>query len=346
VKKVAVVILNWNGRALLEKYLPSIVQNTNQELAKLYVADNASEDDSVSFLVKEYPQIEIIKLDKNYGFAGGYNKALASLKEEYFVLLNSDVAVAPLWIEPILERMEADKTIAAAQPKILSDRNNAFFEYAGACGGFIDYLAFPFCRGRVLANTEEDKNQYDESIDVFWCSGAAFFVRAELYKQVGGLDAKFFAHMEEIDFCWQLNSMGYRLICEPTSVVYHYGGATLDYNSPRKLYLNFRNSLLMMYKNLPADRIYYTMFKRMILDGVAALQFLLKFELLNFKAVWTAHMDFYKMVSAYKMDRKEIQKRAVKKDFHTVLNKSMIWLYYFKRERSFSLYHKYFRTHN
>lgn len=344
--KLAVVILNWNGRTLLEKYLPSIVQNTNQELAKIYLADNASDDDSVFFVKKTYPQIEIIQLDKNYGFAGGYNKALASLKEEYFVLLNSDVAVAPLWIEPILEKMDSDKSIGAAQPKILSDRNNSFFEYAGACGGFIDYLAFPFCRGRVLAELEEDKNQYDKEIDVFWCSGAALFVRADLYKQVGGLDAKFFAHMEEIDLCWQLNSMGYRLICEPSSVVFHYGGATLDYNNPRKLYLNFRNSLLMLYKNLPKEKVFNVMFKRMLLDGLAATQFLLKLEFLNFKAVWRAHIDFYKMLSAYKFARKECQDRAIIKHFPTVLNKSIVWLYYFKRERLFSDYSKYFHSRN
>lgn len=343
---VAVVILNWNGIDLLEKYLPSVCENTNSDLAKIYVADNASTDDSVGFIKMNYPKIEIIQLDKNYGFAGGYNKALNSLEEKYFVLLNSDVAVAPRWIEPIFKKMEADESIAAAQPKILSDRDNSFFEYAGACGGFIDYLGYPFCRGRVLANLEKDIGQYNTTIDVFWCSGAALFIRAELYNKVGGLDAKFFAHMEEIDLCWQLNSMGYKLICEPCSVVYHFGGATLDYNNPRKLYLNFRNSLLMLYKNLPTNRLFSIMFKRMILDGVAAIQFLLKFEFLNFKAVFKAHIDFYKMVSAYKFSRNKIQENSITTSFPAVINKPIVWLYYFKRERSFSDYSKYFRTRN
>ncbi|MGB5989789.1 MAG: glycosyltransferase family 2 protein [Marinifilaceae bacterium] len=344
--KVAVVILNWNGRDLLERYLPSVCKNTNNKLARIYVADNASTDDSVAFVKETYPDLEIIQLDENHGFAGGYNKALAALKEKYFVLLNSDVDVAPKWVEPILEQMEADASIAAAQPKILSDRDRSSFEYAGACGGFIDYLGFPFCRGRVLDNLEKDNGQYDSTIDVFWCSGAALFIRAELYKKVGGLDAKFFAHMEEIDLCWQLNSMGYKLICEPRSTVYHFGGATLDYNNPRKLYLNFRNSLLMMYKNLPANKLFYIMFKRMLLDGVAAVKFLLKFEFLNFKAVWNAHIDFYKMVPAYKLSRKQVQANSSIISFYTVITKSMVWLYYFKRERSFSDYSKYFRTRN
>jgi len=342
--RVAVVILNWNGRSLLEKYLPSVVQNTNLDLAKIYVADNASEDDSVSFIKSAFPEIEIIQLDKNYGFAGGYNKALENLNEEFFVLLNSDVAVAPNWIEPIVEQMDANPLIAAAQPKILSDRNKSYFEYAGACGGFIDFLGFPFCRGRILSSIEQDQQQYDDSIDVFWCSGAALFVRSILYKEAGGLDDKFFAHMEEIDLCWRLNSMGFRLVCEPSSVVYHYGGATLDYNNPRKLYLNFRNSLLMMYKNLPSEKLVSVMFKRMVLDGVAAVQFLVKFEFLNFKAVWKAHIDFYKMLPAYKYARKECQQRSVKKNIPTMLKSSMIWHYFIKKEKSFSQYYKYFRT--
>lgn len=342
--RVAVVILNWNGRALLEKYLPSVVKNTNDSLAKIYVADNASQDDSLAFLKARYPLIETIGLDKNYGFAEGYNKALASLEEEFFVLLNSDVAVAPFWIEPIVEQMDAHPDIAAAQPKILSDRNHSLFEYAGACGGFIDKFAYPFCRGRILSDIEEDGGQYDSTIDVFWCSGASLFIRSKLYRELGGLDNKFFAHMEEIDMCWQLNAMGYRLICEPRSVVYHYGGATLDYNNPRKLYLNFRNSLLMMYKNLPEEKLKTVMFKRMILDGVAGLQFLLKFEFLNFKAVWNAHIDFYKMLPTYKNSRKECQQRAVSKNISTVFRSSMIWYYFIKGKKYFSQYSEYFNT--
>jgi len=345
-KKVAVVILNWNGRLLLEKYLPSVVEYTNADLATIYVADNASSDDSIEFINSNYPQIQLIKLQENHGFAGGYNRALEQLSEKYFVLLNSDIAVAPDWVEPIVDMMDANPNIAAAQPKILSDRDRSSFEYAGACGGFIDYLGFPFCRGRVLADIEKDNGQYDKPMDVFWCSGAALFIRADLYKRAGGLDDKFFAHMEEIDLCWRLNSMGYRLVCVPDSVVYHYGGATLGYDNPRKIYLNFRNSLLMMYKNLPVEKIESIMLKRMLLDGVAGVQFLLKLQLPSFKAVLKAHFDFYKMVSAYKLARKEVQAKAVVKEIPTIMNRCMVWLYFFKRERLFSQFIKYFITRN
>lgn len=345
-KNVAVVILNWNGKSLLEKYLPSVVEYTNTEIATIYVADNASSDNSIEFLTTNYPQVQIIKLEENYGFAGGYNRALEKLKEKYFVLLNSDVAVAPNWIESTIAIMDKNPNIAAAQPKILSDRDRTSFEYAGASGGFIDYLGFPFCRGRVLSNIEKDNQQYNKITNVFWCSGAAMFVRADLYKRAGGLDEKYFAHMEEIDLCWRLNSMGYHLVCVPSSVVYHYGGATLGYDNPQKIYLNFRNSLLTLYKNLPEEKLESIMLQRMLLDGVAGIQFLLKLQLPSFKAVLKAHIDYYKMKSSYKIVRRETQAKAVVKECPMVMNKCMVWLYFIKRERKFSQFTKYFISRN
>ena len=344
--KVAVVILNWNGRALMEKFLPSVVKYTNKDIAEVIVADNDSSDDSVEFLEKNYPDIRIIRLDKNYGFAGGYNMALKQVDAEYFVLLNSDVEVAEAWVEPVVEVMDNDKSIAAAQPKIKAYHNKENFEYAGASGGFIDYLGYPFCRGRILADIEKDNGQYDSVLDVFWCTGTALFIRSDVFLHSGGLDEHFFAHMEEIDLCWRLHSKGYRLVCVPQSVVYHVGGGTLPNNSSHKLYLNFRNSLLMLYKNLPSKVMRTILFKRKLLDGVAALQFLLKFEFKNFGAVWRAHRDYYTMVGTYRSKRKKVQKEIVKKKHATILGRSMIYLYFFKRKRRFSEIEQYFDTLN
>jgi len=342
--KVAVVILNWNGRALMEKFLPSVVKYTNKDIAEVIVADNDSSDDSIEFLEKNYPDIKIIRLDKNYGFAGGYNMALKQVDAEYFVLLNSDVEVGEAWVEPVIEVMDNDKRIAAAQPKIKAFHNKESFEYAGASGGFIDYLGYPFCRGRVLADIEKDNGQYDSVIDVFWCTGTAFFVRSDVFLNSGGLDEHFFAHMEEIDLCWRLHSKGYRLVCVPQSVVYHVGGGTLPNNSSHKLYLNFRNSLLMLYKNLPAKVLRSILFKRKLLDGVAAVQFLLKLEFKNCGAIWRAHRDYYTMVRTYKSKREKVQKEIVRKKHATILGRSIIYLYFFKRKRQFSDIEQYFET--
>jgi GT2 family glycosyltransferase len=342
--KVAVVILNWNGRALMEKFLPSVVKYTNKDIAEVIVADNDSSDDSIEFLEKNYPDIRIVRLDKNYGFAGGYNMALKQIDAEYFVLLNSDVEVAERWVEPVIEVMDNDKSIAAAQPKIKAYHNKESFEYAGAAGGFIDYLGYPFCRGRMLADIEKDNGQYDSVIDVFWCTGTALFIRSEVFLNSGGLDEHFFAHMEEIDLCWRLHSKGHRLVCVPQSVVYHVGGGTLPNNSSHKLYLNFRNSLLMLYKNLPAKVMRSILFKRKLLDGVAAVQFLLKFELKNCAAVWKAHRDYYSMVKTYRAKREQVQRETVKKKHATILGRSMIFLYFLKRKRLFSEIEQYFDT--
>ena len=272
--KCAVVILNYNGRKFLEQFLPNVLENTNRELAEVIVADNASTDDSVAFMQSHYPHIRLIENESNGGFATGYNLALRQIEAEYFVLLNSDIEVTPHWIEPVLEMMDADETIAACQPKILSYYDKTKFEYAGSCGGFIDKYGYPFCRGRIFQNLETDEGQYDAPMEVFWATGACMFVRAGLFLKCGGLDDSFFAHMEEIDFCWRMKNMGYRIFCCPQSKVYHIGGGTLPKKSPRKTYLNFRNNLSLLVKNLPDNKLRSVIVYRIFLDWIAAFKFL------------------------------------------------------------------------
>ena len=334
--KIAVVILNWNGKKLLEQFLPSVTQFSNREWAEVIVADNASTDDSISFLESEYPNLKTIILDKNYGFADGYNKALDQLDHDYFVLLNSDVEVSENWLDPIYELFEKEADIVAAQPKIKAFNNKSEFEYAGASGGYIDHLGYPFCRGRVFDTIEPDSGQYDQLADVMWASGAALFIRAKIYKELGGLDADFFAHMEEIDLCWRIKNLGYRIICDTNSTVFHVGGATLPNHSSRKLFLNFRNNLLMLYKNLPSHKLLFTFLARMILDGVAAFKFLLSGEVSNFTAVFKAHMSFYSLLKKYNLKRKQ-SLRLVSKEHHPeIYQNSLIIDYYLKSKKVFS----------
>lgn len=335
-KKVAVVILNWNGEALLTKYLPSVLEYSSKNLSNVYVIDNDSKDASVELLKSKFPSVKIIQLDHNYGFAGGYNKGLKDINEDYVVLLNSDVRVSSKWLEPMVDVFEEDSSVVALQPKILSDREQKSFEHAGACGGYIDYLGYPFCRGRIIKDIEKDNSQYEDCKEIFWASGAALFIRNSIYKQVGGLDERFFAHMEEIDLCWRLNSLGYKIKCVPQSIIYHYGGASLGYDNPRKLYLNFRNSLFMLYKNLDSDVFYKTMFYRLLLDGLAATVFLIKFQFKNFLSVWNAHIDFYSSFRKFKLDRIEMQSNARIKNISTIYNKSIILRYYLFSLKKFS----------
>ncbi len=334
--KLAVVILNWNGENLLKQFLPSVTAYSNEPWAEVVVADNASTDNSIAFLKEHYPDVKIIALDKNYGFAEGYNRALAQLSHHYFVLLNSDVEVTPNWLNPIYKQMEQDTTIGAVQPKIRAYHNKSDFEYAGAAGGFIDYLGYPFCRGRIFDVIETDNQQYNQTIPVFWASGAAMFVRAKLYQELGGLDADFFAHMEEIDLCWRINNANYKVYCNPESTVFHVGGATLSNTSPRKLYLNFRNNLLMLYKNLPKQKLFITLFARMILDGIAALQFLLKGEGANFMAVFKAHLSFYQHLKIFRQKRKKIQLSIIGKQHIPIYQRSIVFDYFIRKKRRFS----------
>ena len=310
-KKVAVVILNYNGKKFLEEFLPNVIANTNAEMAEIVVADNASIDGSVAFMQERFPSIRLIVNDFNGGFATGYNLALKQIEVEYFVLLNSDIEVTPQWIEPVIELMDSDPNIAACQPKILSYYDKEKFEYAGASGGFIDKYGYPFCRGRVFQHLEEDHGQYDDACEVFWATGACMFVRADLYLQHGGLDDSFFAHMEEIDFCWRMKNLGFKIYCCPQSRVYHIGGGTLPKSSARKTYLNFRNNLSLLYKNLPSNRVLWTIAYRIVLDWVAALKFLCGGGLKDYWAVIRAHFAFYRRIPSLRKVRKGLPKQLV-----------------------------------
>lgn len=326
---------------MLRRFLPSVVAHTPSDWAEVVVADNGSTDDSLSVLTDEFPTVRIIRLDRNYGFAEGYNRALQQVSSDYSVLLNSDVAVTAGWLKPMLTYMDAHPEVAACQPKILSwhslqkGDSPVLFEHAGAAGGKMDALGYPFCRGRILGYVEADKGQYDTIESVFWASGAALCIRTEVYKQTGGLDADFFAHMEEIDLCWRLQCRGYRLVCVPQSVVYHVGGGALAYTSPRKTYLNFRNNLLMLYKNLPALRLFWVLLCRLVLDYVAAMQFLLTGQAAHAGSVVKARWDFLKMAGTPVMhDRRKQNLRAAVVDYpQTIESRSILFDYYFRRLR-------------
>jgi GT2 family glycosyltransferase len=291
--KVSVVIINYNGKKYLEKFLPSILAGTYADM-ELILADNASTDDSLVFLRKQYPSVRIIELKRNHGYAGGYNEALKEVKSEYFVLLNSDVEVTPGWLESMVALMDGDKTIGACQPKILSYQNKEQFEYAGAAGGWMDCLGYPFARGRIFDICETDKGQYDDVQKIFWASGAALFVRAELFHQVKGLDTYFFAHMEEIDFCWRLQLLGYSIYVCPQSVVYHIGGGTLPKGNERKVFLNFRNNMIMLAKNLPKRQSFWKIPLRILMDFISAFKSLFAGQFVYFLAVGEAHLAFFK----------------------------------------------------
>lgn len=299
-KPVAVIILNWNGVKLLREFLPSVVRCTNSEIADVIVADNGSSDNSLEVLEREFPEVITLPLDKNYGYAEGYNRAIKATEYEYTVLLNSDVEVTPHWVEPMLDFCRAHADVAACQPKILAYTDKRMFEYAGAAGGFVDRLGYPYCRGRIFSSIEEDKGQYDTPISLFWASGAGLFVRTEAYLAAGGLDRLFFAHMEEIDLCWRIHRLGFDIRFVPESVIYHLGGGSLPAGNPRKTYLNFRNNLLLLYKNLPIKEGRRTLFIRRLYDTLAFFMFLAKLDIPNAKAVIQAHRDFRAMRKHYK----------------------------------------------
>ena len=295
--KCSIIILNWNGAEMLRQYLPSVVEHTTLPDCEIIVADNGSTDKSLEVLAKEFPSVRTIVLDKNYGFAEGYNRAIAQVESPYTVLLNSDVEVTEGWLQPMLDYMDTHGAVAAVQPKILSWRKKNSFEHAGAAGGYLSRLCYPYCRGRVLWHVEEDQGQYDTTVNVDWTSGACMCVRTEVYKECGGLDAAFFAHMEEIDLCWRMRNKGWRLVCLPESVVYHLGGGSLHYDSPRKTYLNHRNNLLMIYKN--KQHPFVVLLIRCLLDYAAALFYLLQGRFGACKAVFAARYDYHKMRRNY-----------------------------------------------
>ncbi len=338
--KLAIVILNWNGCAMMRRFLPSVIRHSDMEGVNVFVADNHSTDDSLSMLQKEFPTVELILLDKNYGFAEGYNRALRRIEATYYLLLNSDVKVTPGWLPPLLDYMDTHPQVAACQPKLLSlcDKENGVerFEYSGACGGLIDHYGYPFCRGRIMSHVENDYGQYDTVCPVFWASGAALLVRASDYWKHGGLDGRFFAHMEEIDFCWRLRSRGRDIVCIPSSKVYHVGGGTLNKENPRKTYLNFRNNLLMLYKNLPEKDLRPVMRIRRWLDYVAALSFWLKGERDSARAVFQARQEFKQMMPSYADDRQENLRQTVLPSIPERMQGSILWNYYARRRNRFN----------
>lgn len=331
-KSVAVVILNWNGASLLSEFLPSVCRYTSHDVADVIVADNGSTDNSLQLLMQDFPQVGIIRFPRNHGFAEGYNQVVKQLEAyRYIVLLNSDVAVSEGWIEPLLSYAEEHSEVGALQPKIRSYRHPSQFEYAGACGGFLDCNGYPFCRGRIFDTIEMDNGQYDDVVDVFWASGAALFIRRDVYMAVGGLDADFFAHMEEIDLCWRVRLAGYAVRVVPHSVVYHLGGATLDNAHPYKLYLNFRNNLLMMYKNLPVRERRRKLFVRRLYDTVALLRYLLTGKWACVKAIWDAHTDFRSMCGMYACQPRDNMLTQFPECRHNI-----VWDYFIKHIRCFS----------
>jgi GT2 family glycosyltransferase len=328
---IAVVILNWNGREFLRKFLPSVLANS-EGVAEVIVADNASTDSSIEFLQDNFPEVRIITNRTNGGFARGYNEALAEVEADYYILLNSDIEVTPNWIQPVIELMESDKSIAACQPKLRSFYEREKFEYAGAAGGFIDEYGYPFCRGRIFQQIETDHGQYDDAIEIFWATGACMFVRADLYKKFGGFDNDFFAHMEEIDFCWRLKNGGYKIMYCPESVVFHVGGGTLPKKSAQKTYLNFRNNLSLLYKNLPSHLVFPVFAVRFPLDGIAALKFLLDGGFADFYAVIRAHFYFYGHFMDIRRKRKQFKQSMV----HGIYRKNLVKEYYINKKRLFT----------
>jgi len=333
---IAIVILNWNGENYLQQFLPVLIENTSLPDIEIIVADNASTDDSLAIMKTKFPSIKTIVLDKNYGFAGGYNKALAQVEADYYVLLNSDVEVTAHWLDPLIDYMNDNENVAACQPKIRSYYQRTHFEHAGAAGGFIDRFGFPFCRGRVFGVVEEDKGQYDNITDVFWATGACLLVRSEIFWKVGGLDDDFFAHMEEIDLCWRMKSRGYRVVCIPESTIYHIGGGTLNVESPHKTYLNFRNNLLLLYKNLPNNQLKKIMFWRYFFDYSAALQLFVTGKPRNARSVFKARSEYKRMRPNFAEKRKENILFSTNVDNPEIFQKSIVFEYYLKGKRTFT----------
>lgn len=330
--KVAVVILNWNGEQMLRDFLPSVVAHSvlpeSLGEAVVYVADNGSTDHSLRLLADSFPSVRTIAFSQNYGFADGYNKAFEPIDAEYAILLNSDVEVTPGWLHPLVQYMDAHPQVAACQPKLMAYHQKDAFEYAGAMGGFIDCYGYPYCRGRIFDTVEKDHGQYDADVPLLWATGACLMVRLAVYKEVGGLDGRFFAHMEEIDLCWRLRCRGYEVRSVATSVVYHVGGATLNAGHPRKTFLNFRNNLLMLYKNLPAGKLRSVLFVRALLDYVAAAMFMLKGEWGSAKAVFRARREYRKLKREFRASREENLHKAVTMDVAERTPFSILWKYH------------------
>ena len=333
-KRVAVVILNWNGEKFLKQFLPGVVE-CSSDVADVYVIDNASKDDSLKYIRSAFPSVGIVELSENFGFADGYNHGLKDIPNDYYVLLNSDVEVTPNWINPVITYMESQTGMVACQPKILDFHRKEWFEYAGAAGGYIDKDAYAFCAGRIFFEFEKDENQYEENEEVFWASGAALFIRRNAWHEVEGLDQDFFAHMEEIDLCWRLKNRGYKIGVCRQAVVYHYGGGTLDRQSPFKTYLNFRNNLYMIVKNYRSGNLFKKLFRRLMLDAIAALRFVAEGKFSHFAAVLKSHYSFYRNLSKFQMKRKAEGPFSLNPNLAGWYNVSIIKLFFIYKKRKF-----------
>ncbi|MCF8320401.1 MAG: glycosyltransferase family 2 protein [Flavobacterium sp.] len=325
--KIAVVILNWNGKKLLEQFLPSVVQNSSE--ADVYLADNNSSDDSISYITTHFPSVQIIKNEYNFGFAQGYNEALKSVDADIFALVNSDVEVTQNWLQPIIETFKNEPNTAIVQPKILDYKRKDYFEYAGAGGGFIDQYGYPYCRGRVFETIEKDWGQYNDACEIFWASGACFFIRSSVYSELNGFDGDFFAHQEEIDLCWRAKNKKYTIKYNGLSTIYHVGGATLNEESPKKTFLNFRNSLFMLTKNLPKHELFRIVFFRMVLDGIAGIRFLFQGKFTHLFAVLKAHFHYYHLINRNLNKRSDFQLKSYFK-----IN-SIVYNYFIKKRHNF-----------
>ena len=332
--KIAIVILNWNGKKLLEQFLPKVIEYSNG-IADIVIADNDSKDDSLEFLKANYPNLRIILNKENGGFAKGYNDTLKHVDADYYILLNSDVEVTENWIQPIIELMDNDKTIAACQPKMMAYKDKTKFEYAGAAGGFIDKWGYPFCQGRIFGSLEADMGQYNQTTDVFWATGACMFIRSDVFNQLNGFDEEFFAHMEEIDLCWRIHNLGLKVKYCPASLVYHVGGGTLPKNNPRKTYLSFRNNLLMIFKNAPSNTYMKIFVLRLFLDGAAGAKFLFEGNWKDCIAVIKAHFYFYANCSSILKKRKATIKSSLDNSGEFIFPGSIVFNYYLGRKTTF-----------
>jgi GT2 family glycosyltransferase len=333
--KLAIVLLCYNNKDLLQRFVPHILQ-TLTDYSKLYIVDNASSDGTSEFVKSEYPQANLIRIDINKGFTNGYVESLAQIKAKYYCLISSDVEVSEGWIQPIIDMLDRDEEIGIVQPKIRWQTNPTYFEYSGAGGAFIDKFGYPFCRGRIFDTLEEDKGQYDNEIEVFWCSGACMFIRADVYHAVGGFDNDYYAHMEDIDLSWRTKNFGYKVMYQPKAVVFHVGGAVITYGSPQKMYRNFKNSLLMLTKNLPKGEVFPKIVFRLLMDGVAGIRAVMKGNFKELSAILKAHGHYYQELPKWLEKRKQVHSQIKRYDKSGIYDKSIVWDYFIKKKKKYT----------